>query len=138
MRKWVLSRVIQLCSACCSTIFFLLPILLVIHGCGTANPAAKESRLVSQYQRTIGCQDYARLRPAPGEHEKVLAECKNALQEQYEFAQIVTAFVYRSLNRGVLFVHLVFRQGEDNPRQSYNYLIKSDEQRILGGYPCGI
>lgn len=106
-------------------------------GCGSSSKLTKDEKLVGQYQRAIGCSDYARLRPADGDHEEVLAACKETLKIQFDQAEIVTAFVYRSLNKGILFVHLVYRSRSGSPREGFNYLVDGEHVTVLGGYPCG-
>lgn len=137
MKNWVLSRVIPSCSACCNLYLLIALCCFTWLGCGSSSQLTKDEKLVSQYQRAIGCSDYARLRPAAGDHEDVLAACKDRLQGSFAEAEVVTAFVYRSLNKGVLFVHLVFRGNPGEARQGYNYLVRQEEAEVLGGYLCG-
>ena len=137
MKNWVLNRVIPSCSACCRLAGVLICLTgLVLEGCATSK-LSKEDRLVDQYQRAIGCQDYGRLRPAKGGHDAILTACTKSLKKEFSTAEVITAFVYRSLNKGILFVHMVYRLGPGDPREGYNYLVAQDGAAVLGGYRCG-
>ena len=137
MRNWVLNRAIPLCSVCFRPILILLVLGFAFTRCGSGKHIDKRTKLAGQYQRAIGCSDYARLRPAIGDHEAVLGACKESLTNQFGTAEVITAFVYRSLNKGILFVHMVYRLGPNGPREGYNYLVDDEEAEVLGGYPCG-
>ena len=136
MRNWVSNHVIPLCSVCYKLIFSLFIGAISLSGCA-GGKVTKEQKLVSQYQHAIGCSNYGRLRPAAGNHEAVLKACEEVLKDKFGGAERVTAFVYRSLNRGILFVHLVYRQEPNWPREGYNFLVNSDKVEVLGGYRCG-
>lgn len=137
MKNWVLNRVISSCNACFKPILLILMLGLVSTGCGSSKNVDKGSKLAGQYQRAIGCSDYGRLRPSVGDHESVLGACEESLKNEFSTAEVITAFVYRSLNKGVLFVHMVYRIGPDAPREGYNFLVDNEEAEVLGGYRCG-
>lgn len=115
------------------TIFFLLGITCI--SCNPTLEATNYSKLLKSYEDRIGCQHYASLRPAVGDFDELKLKCKAHYTTVDPHKELVSAHVYKTMNKGLLFVHLAFKS-EKNIWDAVNYLFDTLNNKIVGYYKC--